>query len=204
VVVLVGVAAVILLAVVVLPGVLFGGGGESDDAQPAAAVGSPTTTTTAASLGSPDVETFEVYSSKNPFKPLAAVDAPASEPTGAETVDTTDTTVPLLDPAFDDGFVVVVPDDNAPIAEDPSTSPPTTAGPPPRQPDRVSLLEVFTDAGGQVVGSVRVNDITYQVAEGDEFATSYRAVDLDISSRCGQLLFGDEGFGLCEGDEVLK
>jgi hypothetical protein len=68
----------------------------------------------------------------------------------------------------------------------------------------VSLLEVFTNAAGRLVASVRVNDTTYQVGPGDTFATSYRVLDLNRDTRCGQFLFGDDRFGLCEGEQVQK
>lgn len=207
--VLVGVAAVVLLAVVVLPGFLFGGDdGSNDDDLFGAPTAGVTTTTTAPS--DEPVETFEVFSSKNPFRPLVAVGTPAQAPAGESTpggeepedIDVTEPAFPLFP---DDAGPVTFPEDSSGSVGDPG-SPPTTAAPPPppRQPDRVGLLEVFTDPGGQVVASVRVNDITHQVAEGDVFSTSYRVIDLDISTRCGQFLFGDDRFGLCEGDEVLK
>lgn len=205
------IAAAILLGVVVLPGLLF-----SDSSSPSTDEAFPTldpgpTATTVAPTGPAPAQTFELFSSTNPFHPLVEQPEVADDPATGEAVDDPSTTEPFPtfqddpafdDPTFDDDFVV--PDPDAPEAEEPGGTTSTTAGPPPRQPDRVSLLEVFTDAGGQVVASVRVNDITHQVAEGDDFATSYRVVDLDISTRCAQLLFGDDRFGLCEGDEVLK
>jgi hypothetical protein len=75
---------------------------------------------------------------------------------------------------------------------------------PPRQQDRVGLLEVYPNQSGGPVASVRVNDATYQVARGDRFAGSYQVISLDLSSRCGDFLFGDDRFRLCEGDEVRK
>ena len=67
------------------------------------------------------------------------------------------------------------------LDEDPAT---TTV--PPRQPDRVGLLEVYSDQSGRELASVRVNDATYQVGRGDRFATSYQVISLDLSSRCGR------------------
>lgn len=214
VVLLAAAAAVILLAVVVLPGLLFGGDDAPNDDElfgtPSAGV-----TTTTVQPSEPAPETFEVFTSKNPFRPLVAA-APVADSTTEVVPD--ETLVPEEDfaPLFPDGGDFVFPDDGGFIHPDDDGAPPpdgsggqepttsTTAGPPPRQPDRVGLLEVFTDPGGQVVASVRVNDLTHQVAEGDVFSTSYRVVDLDISTRCGQFLFGDDRFSLCEGDEVLE
>jgi hypothetical protein len=95
-----------------------------------------------------------------------------------------------------------VPDDgSAPPAGEPG---PTTTTVPPRQPDRVGLLEVYANQSGTAVASVRVNDTTYQVSRGDRFASSYQVISLDVPSRCGDFLFGDDRFRLCEGDEVRK
>jgi hypothetical protein len=68
----------------------------------------------------------------------------------------------------------------------------------------VALLEVFVDAEGVTVASIRVNDTVYEVAEGASFATSYKVVTLSVADGCGQLLYGDDRFRLCEGEELLK
>ena len=52
------------------------------------------------------------------------------------------------------------------------------------------------------MAKVQVGSTVYTVGEGDVFATSYRVVSL--SSPCGQFLFGDAPFQLCEGEEVIK
>jgi hypothetical protein len=36
------------------------------------------------------------------------------------------------------------------------------------------------------------------------FDTSYRVLDLDPETRCASLLFGDDRFGLCEGQETQR
>jgi hypothetical protein len=95
---------------------------------------------------------------------------------------------------------------------DGTTSPPPsgdgTAAPPrstePRPAQRVALLEVFTDADQRLVATVRVNDTVHEVGEGDSFASNYRVVSLSQAERCGQFLFGDDRFRLCEGEQLLK
>ena len=208
---LAGAGAALLLAIVVLPGLLFGGDdGTVEDpfASPATTGGAAPTTTAPGQAGPPPQETFEPFSNHNPFTPLAATELPAEEAPPAQgttsTIPTDDGSggFPIDDGGFDGGS-----DDggfDGGDGGDGGSTPTTQPPPPPRQPDRVGLLEVFTDPGGQVVATVRVNDTTYQVADGDEFATSYRVLDLDIRTRCGQFLFGDDRFGLCEGDEALK
>lgn len=191
-VVLAGAAAVVILALVVLPGLLFGGGGGEGETSFTLPPGIPNPTTTVP--GGAPAETFEEFTDKNPFAPLVETGAPAA----GTPASTPGGTVP---PAVDD---TVPAGGGEPGGEPVGTTLTTAPRPPARQPDRVSLLEVFSDAGGQVVASVRVNDTSYQVAEGDEFATSYRVLDLDVRTRCGSFLFGDDRFSLCEGDEVRK
>ena len=66
----------------------------------------------------------------------------------------------------------------------------------------VALLDVSQQADGTPQARVQVGSTVYTVGEGDVFATSYRVVSLD--DPCGQFLFGDAPFKLCEGEEVIK
>lgn len=227
--IMLGVAVGLLLVVFVIPKVLFGGGGGDDGTGTGTDGGTalPPGATPSVPEGEEPPETFEVFSSKNPFEPLVEIAASSGDGEGEAAGEdgATTSTVPVDDGFTDDtgddftandDFVDDFPEDGSdsstdstvpgdstdPGGSDTSTTTTTTA--PPRYPDRVQLLEVFQDPGGQVVASVRVNDTTYQVAEGDDFATSYRVLDLDIGTRCAELLFGDDRFGICEGQEVLK
>ena len=211
-----GLAAALIVAVMVLPGLLFSDGGEDDFEFPPVALGTPTTT----ELRAAPAETFESFSNKNPFAPLIDLDPAASGGPSTPGQSSPTTTAPPSSGefTFPEGPSPTFPPDDGDVDEgdfddgdvDEGTAQPTTTtapGPPPppaRQPDRVSLLEVFTDQAGRVVASVRVNDVTHQVGESDEFATSYRVLDLNVQTRCGDFLFGDDRFGLCEGDETLK
>jgi hypothetical protein len=205
--VLVAVAVAVLAAAFVLPGLLFGGGSSpsTEEAFAPVEVESDAPPPTAPAGDAPP-ETVHAFTSKNPFRPLVDTTPVVADTAGAAVADpTTATTFPF---STDIVFPEFVPDDDAPIAPDPEPAAaaptPAASAPPPRPPDRVSLLEVFSDPGGQLVASVRVNDITYQVTETSDFAAMYRLVDLDAGSRCAQLLFGDAPFGLCEGDEVIR
>ncbi len=84
-----------------------------------------------------------------------------------------------------------------------SPTPGGTPGPDggPSDGQRVSLLDIRSENGAQVA-TVEVNGQSYNVKEGDRFAGSYRVVDL--TSKCGTFVFGDERFTLCIGQEVLK
>lgn len=66
---------------------------------------------------------------------------------------------------------------------------------------RVELVDIVTD-GGQRVAIVRVGGSEYRVKEGDTFADNFRLIDL--TSRCGTFVHGDERFTLCIGQEVTK
>jgi len=200
-----GVGGALLFLLVIVPKLLGGGGGGGGGSVTEfPPVASPPTTV---SGGSGDAQTFEAFSSKNPFRPLIDIGASDTGGGGSTTGgdvgtgtggDTTATTVP---PDLGGETPATVPADGSGSAGQPG---PTTTTVPPRQPDRVGLLEVYANQSGTAVASVRVNDTTYQVSRSDRFAGSYQVISLDLSSRCGDFLFGDERFRLCEGDEVRK
>jgi hypothetical protein len=62
---------------------------------------------------------------------------------------------------------------------------------------KVTLVNV---AGGKA--RVTVDGRSYTVAEGQRFASGYRAVD--IGSECATFESGTTPFTLCEGEAVLK
>lgn len=144
---LAGVGVGLLVVVFLATSVLFGGDGggkvAEDDSfrRPAATTTVPT--------GSGGRETFEVYSSKNPFEPPEGVGVPG-------------------------GPTTTVPGGGGPTTTVPGATGDGTA-PRPRQ--RVALLEVF-DEGGERVASIRVNDTVYRVSAGEQFAGSYEVVSL--------------------------
>ncbi len=49
---------------------------------------------------------------------------------------------------------------------------------------------------------VQVDGTVYTVGEGDRFAENFEV--LSISGQCASLLYGDDQFSLCEGEEILK
>ena len=93
----------------------------------------------------------------------------------------------------------------APVAE-PTTTVPTTApasiDPSPGQ--QVSVLDVFVENDGVTRVRVQVEATVYTLQGGDAFANFFRVVSLDSASGCGQFLFGDSPFQLCEGQQVIK
>jgi hypothetical protein len=174
--------AVVVLAVVLSTVVFGGGGGEAPAPVPRSRPAPPSATTTTAGVtpGERPVETFEVFSTKNPFTPLAGT-TPAGGPA---------TTAPATSVA------------GAPPTTAPGATTTTAGGVEPRRAQRVALLEIF-EADGRRVANVRVDDTVYErLAPGDTFAVSYKVVSLE--DRCGTFLFGDDRFRLCVGEEVLK
>ncbi len=195
------VGAGLVLAVLLGSKTLAGGGGGDSGSEASATRPSTTRTTVAAAPATPEapaeapVETFEVFTTKNPFVPLRTALAPAAaapvRPVATATGAVTATPVSVASPA----------PAPAPAVATTVTGGQTTE--PVRTTTRVALLDVFTD-GDRTVANVRVNDTVSKVGAGDTFATNFRVVSLDAGERCGRFLFGDDQFRLCRGEEVLK
>jgi hypothetical protein len=66
----------------------------------------------------------------------------------------------------------------------------------------VRLVDIFTGAGGEERAQVQVDDTVYRVSEGKVFADSFELVSID--NGCATMLFGDDQFTICEGEELLK
>ena len=127
---------------------------------------------------SPPPDEFDVFSTKNPFEPAIQVSSPDTSP-GSGTTTTTS--------GSDTGGGTTT------STAEPSFEPPVGA--------TVALVDVYDEAGS-ARARVQVGSTVYTVGVGDEFATSYRVVSLD--DPCGQFLYGDAPFSLCEGEQVIK
>lgn len=151
--------------------------------------------------GKGPVETFEVFAPKDPFKPLIT----------AQT--TTDPGTPPADGIDADGDGQI---DSGTGTTDPGTDPGTgtgtgngtgtgtgsgSGGGENVGGHRVSLVDVFRADGGQRA-QVQVDGTVYTVDEGDRFAESFQL--LSINGECATMLYGDDQFTLCEGEEILK
>jgi hypothetical protein len=207
-----GIGALVL--VLVLTTVLFGG--DDDLAFDDFPTPTPTTATTVplAPGETPDVETFEIFTTKNPFAPLVdtgVVAPPPTDPTAPG-----DPTTPPPSPAPDPVTPPTDPRDPPPPSPDPTDPPPgttTTTTLPrtngdgssePRPLQRFAVMEVFVDSDDRVVANVRVNGTVYKVGEGDRFANHYRVDSLSQADRCGWFFYGDDRFRACEGEELVK
>jgi hypothetical protein len=65
---------------------------------------------------------------------------------------------------------------------------------------RVSVVNASSDGSGRA--QVQVDSTVYDVAEDETFAQNYQLVT--VSGECSTMLFGDDQFTLCEGDQILK
>jgi len=141
--------------------------------------GGVTTTTTAP--GEPTIPSgeFDVFATRNPFEPVVQIDTGGSS-TGTTTGGTTTPEAP---------------------ADGGTSSGATTAGQAPEAGTSVAVIDVF-EQGGTTVARVQVGSTVYTVAAGETFAGSYKLVA--VSGTCGQFLFGDSPFSLCEGEQVIK
>jgi len=207
----VGLGVAALVVVLVLLKVASGGGGgegaSSSTTQPVARTPGATTTTTTAP-GS--TETFEVFTTKNPFLPLRSPGGAAgagASPAAAGTAGGTTTG----GTAGTAGGKTTGGTTTGGTTTGGTTTGGTTAGgssgaggsSEPRRGARVSLQDVFVE-GGKVKANVRVNDTVHKVAAGEVFATNFKVVSLSQADRCGRFVFGDDPFRLCKGEQLLK
>ena len=195
-------AVLVILLILLVPRLIGGGGGgpTTTTTAPGPSPGRPPPTTApGGAAAGPPAETFEVFSTKNPFLPLRgpAVGAGAGAPAGGAGA-----------PAPTGGTAGTAP--SGPGGARPGTgggapSPgaPGGQGQEPRRGERVALMDVFAERG-RTVAQVRVNDTVHKVGAGDAFATRFKVVSLSQAERCGRFLFGDDAFRLCKGEAALK
>lgn len=187
-----GAATVVLLLVV--SRLLGGGGGGEEAAAPPTRPAPVVTPTTVAPAppGPAPIETFEVFTTKNPFLPLRSPGGGAPPP-GAGAAPTGGATT--------GGSGATGATTGAGAATGARGG--REGGTEPRRGARFALQDVFAE-GGRTMANVRVNDTVHKVSAGQAFATNFKVVSLSQSDRCGRFLFGDESFRLCKGEEVLK
>jgi hypothetical protein len=63
------------------------------------------------------------------------------------------------------------------------------------------LVDVFQE-NNSPRAQVEVDGTVYTVSEGEVFADNFELVS--ASGECATMLFGDDQFTLCEGEEILK
>ncbi len=134
--------------------------------------------------GKGPVETFDVFAPKDPFKPLLVADGG----TGTETPG---------EPGTGDGDAT----GDGTGTDDGTGGANGGGGGESVGGHRVSLVDVFRDDDGQHA-QVQVDGTVYTVDEGERFAENFQL--LSVSGDCATMLFGDDQFTLCEGEEILK
>ena len=65
----------------------------------------------------------------------------------------------------------------------------------------VKLLDAYAD-GDRNLADVNVDDAVHTVTEGERFADNFELVS--VQGGCVTMLFGDDQFTLCEGEQILK
>ena len=180
------VLGVVLLIVLALVYFLFlRGGGEEEVAAPPTAEGVPAPEETAPPEEEEpdedggdqgDVETFEVFAPRDPFEPLISEGGGGGG--GAPAVD-------------GEG----VPDDGA------DEAPPVSDDGDRIGDHRVRVVDLYRQ-NGQDRAQIQDDGTVYTVDEGEAFADNFELVS--ASGRCATILFGDDEFTLCEGEEILK
>lgn len=199
----------VLLLLFVASRILLGGGEEEPDDFAAPSQPRPTTTTTSelgpdGDVGRP-TESFEVFSTKNPFTPLINPPSGGGGTTGNGRTGGGGTTA-TTSPGGGGGTTQTTIGGGGGGGGTATTQPGGSSGGQanePRRQQRVALLDVLR-RDGRLVAQVRVNDTVYTVGEGEVFADNYRVLSIDEANECGRFIFGDEQFRLCKGEETLK
>ena len=190
------------ILVLLLLNVLGGGdddGGE-EDAFPTTTFRQSVATTTTTAPGAAPTETFEVFTTKNPFLPLRSTGAATGgTTTGGTTTGGTTTGGTTTGGTATGGTTATTSRSGGTTA----TTTRSSGSVEPRRSDRVALVDVFAE-NGRVVANVRVNDTVHKVAQGETFAGNYRVLSLSQAEDCGRFMFGDDTFRLCRGEETLK
>ena len=141
------------------------------------------------------VETFEVFASKDPFEP--AVEGGGDDPSGDELAQADGSGDG--DGSGNNGGQGDEPDD--PTLGEGEIATGAQANQDEVEGHTVKLIDVFRQ-GGESQAQVQVDSTGYTVAQGEVFAENFQLVS--TSGTCATMLYGDDQFTLCEGEEILK
>lgn len=131
--------------------------------------------------GKGPVETFELFAAKDPFEPLV-------DPNAGTGASGSGTTTGTGEGGTGDGTGTGTGGISGGGGEDVSGH-------------QVRLIDVFTRQGNPRA-QVQVDGTVYTVDEGEVFADNFEL--LSVSGDCATMLFGDDQFTICEGEEILK
>ncbi|MFP5297757.1 MAG: hypothetical protein ACLGHL_02060 [Actinomycetota bacterium] len=215
--ILVGVLFLALFLVILFMFILPGGDEAVDPAaQPVASpAATPTVqpeatpTPTPTEPGEGPVETFEVFARRDPFEPVIDLTAGGTSGGGAAPIGggtTGEATDPTTVGSTGDGDGTTTGgtgngDGGSSTGGDTSGGSGSGDGSSNVGGHRVKLIDVYKKNGSKRA-QVQVDGTVYTVSEGEDFAENFRL--LSISGECASMLFGDDQFTICEGEEILK
>ena len=193
--------AVVLLALVYF--LFLKGDGGSQEVPPASAPGPALAQTEEdpfepdpGEAGSQPVETFEVFASRDPFEPVVEGASSDEGNTSGDELAQADGsgnnegsgnngTQEPDDPTLGEGEIATGAKANQDEVQGHS----------------VKLIDVFRE-GGEGRAQVQVDSTGYTVTPDEVFAENFQLVS--TSGTCATMLYGDDQFTLCEGEEILK
>ena len=195
--IVVGVLVVLLVAVYFL---FLRGGGEEETAAPPPGTSVPAPEPEPVETIDPDdgdspVETFEVFAPRDPFDSLISASGTGGDTTGGDTTGGDTDGDGVIDGGDTDGDGTIDGGDTNGSGTGDGSNGSNVDG------HRVKVIDVFRQ-NGRDRAQVQVDGTVYTVDEGEDFATNFRLVS--ASGQCATMLFGDDEFTLCEGEEILK
>lgn len=162
------------------------------------------------------IESFKVFSPKDPFKPLVDLNAGSgtsgttstSGSGGTTSTTTTSGTTGTTSTGTTSGTTSGTAGGTTGTTSDGSSATTTTfpsqggsGGGKTVGGHSVKTLDVF-ERKGKRMAQVQVDDTVYTVAVGERFARSFKL--LSVGGNCAGLLFGDEQFTACVGQQIIK
>lgn len=216
--IMVGALFLVLFLVILFMFILPGGDDADDTAAPVAAAPSPVVTPevveSPADPGDGPVETFEVFARRDPFEPVVDTSSggDGAAPTGGTSGETATDPANVGDTGdtggSGDGSTGGSGDGTGSSGDGSGDGSGTGSGTGSSGNDssnvgghRVKLIDVYKKNGSERA-QVQVDGTVYTVREGEDFAENFRL--LSISGECASMLFGDDQFTICEGEEILK
>jgi hypothetical protein len=156
-------------------------GAPPSEPAPAAAPERETQKKQAHKAGGGPVETFQVFAPRDPFDPLVSASSGGTGSASTTSASTGTTTGTISNGGQSGG-------------ESPSGGTSVSG-------HTVSVVDVFNSKRGPRA-QLEVDGTVYTVDEGERFGGSFRLVS--ATQRCAGLLYGDDQFTLCEGEQILK
>ncbi len=140
---------------------------------------------------------YQVYTSRDPFSPVALPVLSGDGPLFGQTLALTPTT----QPSTGTSQVTSTTSGSSSSSTTSTTSAAAPQGPPPSTTHTIELISIFT-SDGQPTANVTVDSQGYQVYDGEVFDGNFTVVTLSVATGCGTFLYADYEFQLCEGQQA--